>query len=223
MKFDSATMWQKLTCVDNDELMLHKIATTRPRIKTLESIVKEKYKDKIAALPGKYGTKKEKAKYRIDVYDLKWQMDRTVVDIRCDVESVHHLENVVTAHANAEEAIQYAHDFCMWLLNNKITINNHVYAYMRRDLPYVLESNGCVVNRNYKPLGHTNRTTDFVDYDDYPQCKIVNLEGFANFRKQHPASGYLFHDGSTPWRHGNIHCLRGYTVKLKELIKELGI
>jgi hypothetical protein len=69
-------------------------------------------------------------------------------------------------------------------------------------LPYCIQgmsdqNHRCIVNRNYKPIGHVGR--DFVQYEQFPG-QHISVEAFEVLRAigAVDSRGYLHNDGNTP-------------------------
>jgi hypothetical protein len=92
------------------------------------------------------------------------------------------------------------------------------YSEMRRWLPYELypinDGTQVLVNRRYKPIGL--RTDDWAEYEKYEHL-ITSLDAEKLSRLAHrpSSSGFLFGDGSAPWR--SRENAEKYLVRLKML------
>jgi hypothetical protein len=92
------------------------------------------------------------------------------------------------------------------------------YSEMRRWLPYELapisDTSQILVNRRYKPVGI--RTDDWTEYDEYGHLAIsLDAEKLLAVAHRVSSSGYLFGDGTAPWR--SRENAEKYLLRLKKL------
>ena len=102
-----------------------------------------------------------------------------------------------------------------------MALNDYRAVYM----PYCLRKQGdgryAVLNREYKPVGF--KTSDWINYDEYPVCVNIKDIGPATAKKLSCHSSedtddiFLYHDGCNPLI--DEDSMAGYLDKLKLLAK----
>ncbi len=102
-----------------------------------------------------------------------------------------------------------------------------IYA-LRPYLPYVVHTTGIagthiLLNRDYKPIGL--KTTDWVNYDDYPSTHISEAElqrvipFFSYHQQAHRIEGRFFHDECHPF--STKHAATALSNRLIQLLASL--
>lgn len=105
-------------------------------------------------------------------------------------------------------AVKFAQNYMAQLLDRPrfwVRPDSQVQAEMRWWLPYSVHEvdDGLdlrlLLNRHYKPVGTIS--PEFVEYTDFPGlCGNYGLNALRSFSSYGDGSGYLYDDGTTPWR-----------------------
>lgn len=129
---------------------------------------------------------------------------------------------------SAEQALDYAIDFCEVVMDRKMSTRHTItYYLMRRDLPYTFDFALC--NRDYNPVG-SNYGSKFSTWEEWPHLStrgwkrpprdLTGRTGRDVFNSR-KVTGYLFYDGNAPW-HGptQLSSYRDRLLKLKDTINK---
>ncbi len=119
------------------------------------------------------------------------------------------IPDICASHSSALEAVDFAIQFLSDLLSKPRFIvpkgETELYLQMRRDFPYVIHKTSqegvqILVNRNYKPLGNSSRTTeDWVNYDTCIHMHVHLTDTQINEVNVPNIDSSLFGDGNPPW------------------------
>jgi hypothetical protein len=117
-------------------------------------------------------------------------------------------EDICERFISVRNAVSFAVEYVQCLLATPrfyVRSASPVYWEMHRWLPYALictsaeSAQYVLVNRKYKPVGHMG--DNWVDYADFLHVTMqLTQDQLAHITRPESSEGYLFRDGSSPWR-----------------------
>jgi hypothetical protein len=135
------------------------------------------------------------------------QLERYATRSRAD-EAKARTTDICDKFISVRNGVSFAIEYMECLLTTprfNVRSASPVFWEMHRWLPYALipTSTGLehyvLVNRKYKPVGHMG--DKWVDYIDFQHLTMqLNKSQIAQITRPGSSEGYLFRDGSSPWR-----------------------